>query len=492
MTETGTTRHRVAVIGSGFGGLFGTKSLRKADVDITLIARTTHHLFQPLLYQVATGILSEGEIAPPTREILARQKNVKVLLGEVSDLDLEARTITSKVLGRTTVTPYDSLLVAAGATQSYFGNDHFAEHAPGMKSIDDALELRGRIFGAFEMAELGASRGEDVDHLLTFVVVGAGPTGVEMAGQIAELAHHTLKRDFRAINTRTARVILIDAAGQVLPPFGARLGASAKTELEKLGVEVMLGAMVTGVDERGLEVKFKDGHVDRISAVTKIWAAGVQASPLARQLAEQSGAPIDRSGRIGVNPDLTLPGHPEVFVVGDMISLDNLPGVAQVAIQGAKYAGKEIVNRLENKPPQPPFKYFDKGSMATISRFRAVALVGKLRLTGLVAWFMWLAVHLIYLTGFKNRVSALMRWAITFVSNNRSERTATEQQIFARAALARLEGGAADLVTEPGAFNAEHASRTQEEARRRQLEAQALEEARLTDSGARGAHPEAS
>ena len=484
MTTTQAPRHKVVVIGSGFGGLFGTKALRRADVDVTVIAKTTHHLFQPLLYQVATGILSEGEIAPPTREILSGQDNARVILGEVTGIDLAARTVTSQVLGRDTVTSYDSLLVAAGASQSYFGNDHFAEFAPGMKSIDDALELRGRIFGAFEMAELGATRGDDVDHLLTFVVVGAGPTGVEMAGQIAELAHRTLRKDFRAINTRTARVVLVDAAPQVLPPFGAKLGEKAKAELEKLGVEVMLGGMVTEVDERGLEVKFKDGRTERIDSVAKIWAAGVQANPLGKTLSEQSGAPLDRAGRIAVNPDLTLPGHPEVFVVGDMIALDNLPGVAQVAIQGAKYAAKEIRNRLEDKQPQEPFKYFDKGSMAIISRFRAVAMVGKLRLTGIVAWLMWLGVHLVYLTGFKNQVSALMRWAITFISNNRSERTTTEQQIFARAALARLRRGAADLVSDPGIYDATRAM--MEETRRQELEAAAEREAELTDSGARG------
>ena len=483
-TATQSPRHKVVVIGSGFGGLFGTKALRKSDVDVTVIAKTTHHLFQPLLYQVATGILSEGEIAPPTREVLAGQDNAKVILGEVTDIDLAAKTVTSQVLGRDTVTSYDSLLVAAGASQSYFGNDHFAEFAPGMKSIDDALELRGRIFGAFEMAELGATRGDDVDHLLTFVVVGAGPTGVEMAGQIAELAHNTLRKDFRAINTRQARVVLVDAAPQVLPPFGAKLGEKARRELEKLGVEVMLGGMVTEVDERGLEVKFKDGRVERINSVAKIWAAGVQANPLGKTLSEQTGAPLDRAGRIAVNPDLTLPGHPEVFVVGDMIALDNLPGVAQVAIQGAKYAAKEIRNRVEGKQPQEPFKYFDKGSMAIISRFRAVAMVGKVRLSGVLAWLMWLGVHLVYLTGFKNQVSALMRWAITFISNNRSERTTTEQQIFARAALARLRRGAADLVSDPGIYDATRAML--EETRRQELEAAAVREAELTDSGVRG------
>jgi len=476
-------RHQVVVIGSGFGGLFGAKALRRADVDVTVIAKTTHHLFQPLLYQVATGILSEGEIAPPTREVLSGQKNARVLLGEVTEVDLDARTVTHNILGRRTVTSYDSLLVAAGATQSYFGNDHFSEFAPGMKNIDDALELRGRIFGAFELAEVMASKGENVDHLLAFVVVGAGPTGVEMAGQIAELGQRTLKRDFSSINSRTARVILLDAASQVLPPFGEKLGAKTKHELERLGVEVQLGAMVVDVDERGLVVRDKDGSQRRIDAVTKIWAAGVQASPLGRTLAEQTGAPLDRAGRIGVNPDLTLPGYPEVFVVGDMIALDNLPGVAQVAIQGAKYAASQIKNHLSGKPAAAPFHYFDKGSMATISRFRAVALVGRLRLTGLIAWLMWLAVHLVYITGFKNRLTALLHWAISFVGRGRSERTATEQQIFARSALARLRGGAADLVSSPGVHEA---AEDMIAATRKELEARAMEEARLTDAGERG------
>jgi NADH:ubiquinone reductase (H+-translocating) len=469
-------KHRVVVIGSGFGGLFSTKALRRADVEVTMIAKTTHHLFQPLLYQVATGILSEGEIAPSTREVLAKQANARVLLGEVTGIDLENRLVTHHVLGREAVTPYDSLIVAAGAGQSYFGNDEFAEFAPGMKSIDDALELRGRIFGAFELAENAAARGDDTDAELTFVVVGAGPTGVEMAGQIAELSRRTLKRDFRAINSKHARVILLDAASQVLPPFGQKLGTKTKAALEELGVEVQLGAMVTDVDERGLVVQDKDGTQRRIEALTKIWAAGVQASPLAATLAEQTGATLDRAGRIGVNPDLTLPGYPEVFVVGDMIALNNLPGVAQVAIQGAKYAGKEIKGRLKDKPAQRPFKYFDKGSMATISRFDAVAMIGKIRISGFIAWLMWLGVHLIYLTGFKNQVTALLHWAVTFLSNDRSERTATEQQIFARAALKRLPRGAAELVSSPG----ESADR------RAELEAIAAEEARLTDSGERG------
>ncbi|GAB3071185.1 NAD(P)/FAD-dependent oxidoreductase [Nocardioides zeae] len=480
--QSSSGRHKVVVIGSGFGGLFGTKALRKAPVDVTMVAKTTHHLFQPLLYQVATGILSQGEIAPPTREVLAKQKNATVLLGEVTDIDLDKRIVTSHVLGLETLTPYDSLIVAAGAGQSYFGNDHFAEFAPGMKSIDDALELRGRIFGAFELAEIAAARGEKVQDLLTFVVVGAGPTGVEMAGQIAELAHRTLRTDFRHINTEKARVVLVDAAPQVLPPFGEKLGASAKGSLEKLGVEVKLGAMVTSVDQDGLDVKYKDGSTERINSTAMIWAAGVQANALGKTLAEQSGAPLDRAGRIGVNPDLTLPGYPEVFVVGDMISLNNLPGVAQVAIQGAKYAATEIQGRLQGKAPQKPFKYFDKGSMAVIGRFRAVMMVGnKIRISGIIAWLSWLAVHLMYLTGFKNRVTALLRWFVSFVGRDRSERTMTEQQVFARRALARLEGGARDLVSRDDT-KAEEAL----EARRAELENQAAEESRLTDAGERG------
>jgi len=475
-------KHRVVVIGSGFGGLFGTKALKNVDVDVTVIGKTTHHLFQPLLYQVATGILSQGEIAPPTREILSGQKNARVILGEVIGIDLEQRVVRSRVrsrvMDREVVTPYDSLIVAAGSSQSYFGNDHFAEFAPGMKSIDDALELRGRIFGAFELAELAETE-EEVRRLLTFVIVGAGPTGVEMAGQIAELAHRTLRKDFRNINTRDARIILLDAAPQVLPPFGKKLGLAAQRSLEKLGVEIHLGKMVVDVDARGLVVQSKDGTRERIEAVTKVWAAGVQANPLGKTLSEQTGAPLDRAGRIAVNPDLTLPGHPEVFVVGDMIALDNLPGVAQVAIQGAEYAAKEISRRVNHEPPQKPFKYFDKGSMATISRFDAVALIGKLRLTGFIAWLLWLAVHLVYLTGFKNRITALGHWSISFVGTGRAERVATEQQIFARAAIGRLQGGMADLTKTTRAQDSAEVQAAED--RREQLEELAEKESDRAD-----------
>jgi NADH:ubiquinone reductase (H+-translocating) len=430
-------RHRVVVIGSGFGGLFSTQKLKRSDVDVTLIARTTHHLFQPLLYQVATGILSEGEIAPATREVLHRQDNATVLLGEVETIDLEARTVTHIAVGRETVTPYDSLIVAAGAGQSWFGNDQFARHAPGMKSIDDALELRGRIFGSFELAELATTQAE-VDRLMTFVVVGAGPTGVEMAGQISELARRTLRRDFRRIDPTKARVVLLDAAPAVLGSFGEKLGDRAVERLTEMGVEVRLGAKVVDVDATGIEVEHNDGSRERIESVCKVWAAGVSASPLGRQLADQSGAHLDRAGRVQVRDDLTLPGHPEVFVVGDMMALDGLPGVAQVAIQGGRYAADQIVRRLEGKEPKGPFEYFDKGSMATISRFSAVASVGKAQFSGFFAWILWLAVHLVYIIGFKHRITTLLHWVVTFIGRGRSERVVTEQQVFARQAIADL------------------------------------------------------
>ncbi len=433
-------RHRVVVIGSGFGGLFGVKALKKADVDITLVAKTTHHLFQPLLYQVATGILSVGEIAPTTRVILRKQKNAEVLLGDVLNIDLEAKTVTSKLLERITVTPFDSLIVAAGAQQSYFGNDHFAEFAPGMKTIDDALELRGRILGAFEQAELSDDQ-EEKDRLMTFVVVGAGPTGVELAGQIAELADRTLDGAFRNIDPRDARVILLDTAPAVLPPMGEKLGRKAAERLEKLGVEIQLNAMVTDVDNDGLTVKEKDGTTRRIEAQCKVWSAGVQGSPLGKQLADQSDSETDRAGRVLVEPDLTVKGHPNVFVVGDLMSVKDVPGMAQGAIQGATYAAKLIKATVkgEDDPAQrAPFKYFDKGSMATVSRFNAVAKVGKLEFGGFIAWLMWLALHLYYLVGYRSRITTVISWFVTFLGRGRAQMASTEQQVFARLAIEQI------------------------------------------------------
>src|SRR5271154_5235487 len=432
-------RHRVVVIGSGFGGLNAVKKLKRADVDIKLIGRTTHHLFQPMLYQVATGIVAEGAIAPPTRMILRGQHNAQVLLGDVTHIDLDGKFIVSELLGHTYETPFDSLIIAAGAGQSYFGNDQFAEFAPGMKSIDDALELRGRIMSAFEAAE----RSNDPERrkkLLTFTVVGAGPTGVEMAGQIAELADYTLKGAFRHIDSTKARVILLDAAPAVLPSMGEKLGQRAAARLQKMGVEIQLGAMVTDVDRDGITVKDSDGTIRRIESACKVWSAGVSASGLGRDLAEQSPTELDRSGRVKVLPDLSIPGFPNVFVVGDMAAVEGVPGVAQGAIQGAKYAAKTIKGELAGADPtqREPFQYFDKGSMATVSRFSAVAKIGPLEFSGFIAWLAWLVLHLVYLVGFKTKISTLLSWTVTFLSTGRGQLTITEQQAFARTRLEQL------------------------------------------------------
>ncbi|TSD40395.1 NAD(P)/FAD-dependent oxidoreductase [Rhodococcus sp. KBS0724] len=442
--DTPAGRRKVVVIGSGFGGLFATKALRRVDVDVTVIDRTTHHLFQPLLYQVATGILSEGEIAPATRIILRNQSNATVLLGDVTTIDLTEQTVISIHQGRTTVTEYDERIVSAGAQQSYFGNDHFSEHAPGMKTIDDALELRGRILGAFDRAELAADPVEQA-KLLTFVVVGAGPTGVEMAGQIAELAHRTLLGAYRSFDTRDARIVLIDAAATVLPPFGDRLGAKAAATLEKLGVDVRLGTTVVDVDSEGLTVRDSDGNESRIDSVCKVWSAGVAASPLGAQLAQQTGAELDRSGRTAVQDDLTLPGHSKVFVVGDMMFRDRLPGVAQVAIQSGRYAAQPIKTEsaatTENRPchPRVPFEYRDMGSMATIARFKAVTKIGGFELSGPLAWALWLAVHVAYIVGFRSRISTLLSWTWTFLGSSRGQLTITDQQIAARNPIVQLD-----------------------------------------------------
>jgi NADH dehydrogenase len=428
MSASISHRHHVVIIGSGFGGLFAAKRLKRADVDVTVISRTTHHLFQPLLYQVATGILSEGEIAPATREILRRRKYVRVLLGEVTDIDLAAKTVTSAAGEVTTRTPYDSLIVAAGATTSYFGHDEFELHAPGLKSIDDALELRGRILSAYEFAELAEDETTRTEWM-TFAVVGAGATGVEMAGQISELAHRTLVKDFRNIDTRRTRIVLVDALDDVLGAFGTKLSAGAAKQLAKLGVEVWLSEKVVGVDPHGLTVEDRSGARSRIPARTVVWAAGVKASPLAGTLAEQSGAELDRGGRIKVQPDCTLPGHPEVFVIGDMMSLNDYPGVAQVAMQQGKYAADQIRRRLRHKPERSPFHYFDKGSMATISRFRAVASIGPMRFSGFIAWVLWLIIHVMYLVGFKNRVTTVLHWAVSFIGRGRAQRTMPEHHL---------------------------------------------------------------
>ncbi|HWE09495.1 MAG TPA: NAD(P)/FAD-dependent oxidoreductase [Solirubrobacteraceae bacterium] len=434
MSDSPTARHRVVIVGAGFGGLFAARALDRAPVDVTVLDRTNHHLFQPLLYQVATGILSEGDIAPPIREVLRSQANTRVLLGEVVDIDLGARCLKVSTLGLHSEIPYDSLVLATGADQSYFGHPEFAVHAPGMKTLDHALELRGRIFGAFEMAE----RESDPDvrrSWLTFGVVGAGPTGVELAGQIAELAHHSLRRNYRRIDPSTARVVLLDGLPALLGAFPDSLRRRAARDLERLGVEVHLGTMVVGVDERGIDTDANDPMLRRIDAATKIWAAGVQASPLGRMVSDAAGAEVDRAGRVQVRPDCTLPGHPEVFVVGDLMALDRLPGLAQVAIQSGRHAATTIGHRLRGDTSERPFHYRDKGTMATIARFQAIASIGRVRVSGFAAWVMWLGVHLFALTGFKNRIAAVLNWAIAFLGRGRAQRAITAQQVFGRQAL---------------------------------------------------------
>ena len=435
------SRHRIVIIGSGFAGLTATRRLKHANADITILARTSHHLFQPLLYQVATGILSEGDIAPTTREILRKQKNVEVFQALVEDIDVENRIVKWRNHNKHEQTEYDTLIVAAGAGQSYFGNDHFAVFAPGMKTIDDALELRARIFGAFELAEIETDPAA-VEKLLTFVVVGAGPTGVEMAGQIRELASHTLKGEFRNIDPTKARVILVDGAEHPLPPFGEDLGVKTEEALAKLGVEMKMNAFVTDVDSEGVTLKYKSGEEERIESVCKVWAAGVSASPLGAQLAKATGAQVDRSGRVEVNKDLTLPNHPEIFVLGDMMAFPGVPGVAQGAIQSARFAADTVLARLNNRSPKrSEFSYFDKGSMATIARFKAVVQMGKMELTGFMAWVSWCFLHLLYIVGFKSQVGTLVNWFFSFLSGARSQRTTTNQQLVARLAMEQLGSG---------------------------------------------------
>jgi NADH dehydrogenase len=433
-----TDSHRVVVVGGGFGGLFAARSLSRGPVRVTLVDRFNHHLFQPLLYQVATGILSEGEIAPPLRGVLHRHRNIEVELAEVNGFDLEARKVTAMGPdGRALELPYDSLIVAGGVGQSYFGHDEFSRWAPGMKTINDALELRGRILGAFEMAELEQDL-EKQQEWLTFVVVGGGPTGVEIAGQIAELSNRVLKDDFRRVDPRNARIIIFDGGNEVLATFGDRLSGKAAKGLGHLGVELQMSSIVTDVDQNGVVVKQGDEE-RRIGCRTKVWAAGVEASPLARLLGEATGADIDRAGRVAVLPDCTLPGHPEVFAIGDMMSLDGLPGVAEVAMQQGLHASSTIKRRLQGKEGKP-FRYRDLGSMATISRFRAVVSFKGIRLSGFLGWLAWLFVHLTFLTGFKNRLATIPRWAITFIGNSRPQRTITMQQVIGRVALEQAGG----------------------------------------------------
>jgi len=413
-------RHRVVIIGGGFGGLPAARLLgsKGKSCDVLLVDRRNHHLFQPLLYQVATGMLSPGEIAPALRHVVRRHKNVRVELAEVTGFDLEMKVVFANLAAMFPVEiPYDSLIVAAGANQSYFGNDRFALYAPGMKTIDDALELRRRIFGAFEMAEMAP----DAADWLTIVIVGAGPTGVELAGQVRELATRCLKGEFRNFKASEVQVILLDAGSQPLAPFGEELSARAAKTLRRMGVELQMGTKVVDIDATGVDVEGADGEKRRVEARTVIWAAGVQASPLAGMLAEASGAETDRAGHIAVLPDLTLPGHPEVFCVGDMTTLNGLPGVAEVAMQGGLHAANSVLRKLKGQPTLP-YNYRDLGSVAALGRFKAIASVKKIRLSGFPGWLVWFFVHLAFLTGFGNRLSTMLRWLRTMIGRGRAER----------------------------------------------------------------------
>ena len=431
-------RHHVVVIGAGFGGINTVKQLKNADVEITLIDKKNHHLFQPMLYQVATGVISAGEIAPSTRQLLRNQDNAHFVNGDVTDINIKDQTVTAELDGATRTYEYDSLVVAAGAGQSYFGNDHFAEFAPGMKTLDDALEIRSRIISAFEKAELEEDPAKR-EKLLTFVIVGAGPTGVELTGQIAELAQRTFAGTYSNFGSTSAKIYLLDGAPQVLPPFGKRLGRKAQRTLEKQGVDVRLNAMVTNVTEDAVTYKnMKNEEEVTIEAATKIWSAGVSASPLGKMVADQAGVESDRAGRVSVNEDLTVGEYNNVYIVGDMISLNRLPGVAQVAIQGGTHVGKLIEAKIDEESTAnetEPFDYFDKGSMAVISRFNAVVKLGKTEFSGFPAWISWLGLHIAYIVGFRSRTLVALHWLLNAVSRDRGNLEITQQQRVARNAL---------------------------------------------------------
>jgi len=428
--------HRVVIVGGGFGGLSAARNLRRADVEVTLVDRRNFHLFQPLLYQVATGSLSPGEIASPLRGILKRQRNAHVVMAEVVGFDVEQRKV---LLGHKANREdageigYDTLVVAAGARHSYFGHDEWEFWAPGMKTVEHALRIRRRMLLAFEAAEIETDPAKRAAWL-TFVVVGAGPTGVELAGQLAEIARYTLRRDFRSIDPREARVVLVEGGERVLPAYVPSLSDKARHSLERLGVEVDLEAMVEGIDVDTVQIKGREPIV----AKTKIWAAGVQASALGKALAEQTGAGVDRAGRITVQPDMTLEGHPEIYVIGDMVQVSDgkggvqpWPGVAQPAIQAGRYVARAISAAVQGERVAQPFKYRDKGNLATIGRASAVADIKGLKLSGPLAWLIWLVVHIAFLVGLQNRVIVFTRWVLSFATHGRAQRLITGESVAA-------------------------------------------------------------
>jgi NADH dehydrogenase len=418
-------RKKVVVIGGGFGGLSAAQHLNSNLVDVTLVDRRNYHLFQPLLYQVATGSLSAGEVAAPLRGVLSRQKNTRVWLGAVVDVDPDLKRVN---LADGAIVPYDSLIVAAGSETSYFSHDDWRQWAPGLKSIEEATTIRHKILYAFEVAE----RITDLDQRrawLTFVIVGAGPTGVELSGAIAEIARQTLKNDFRSINPGEAQIILLDGAPRVLMPFPEDLSEKASRSLARLGVQIRCGAMVKHVDEGGLTIEF-DKQTDSIAAKTVIWAGGITASPLGSILATRTKAETDKAGRVKVKPDLTIPNYPDIYVIGDLASATDdkgkpLPGLAQVAMQGGAYAAKVILRKIKGQPESPPFRYFNKGTLAVIGRAAAVADVFGAHLSGLTAWLVWAFIHIAYLVNFQSRILVFIQWAIQDLTFSRGARLIT-------------------------------------------------------------------
>ncbi|HTR93125.1 MAG TPA: NAD(P)/FAD-dependent oxidoreductase [Trebonia sp.] len=424
MAESSGTR-RVVIVGGGFAGLFAARALSSAPVQVTLLDRAEHHLFQPMLYQCATGIVSEGKIATPLRELLKKHRNVEFMVAEVTGIDADSRKVQARrPLGEPIELGYDYLILAAGVRQSYFGHDEYAAVAPGMKTIEDALKIRRRVFGSFELAESADDPAERAKWL-TFALVGAGPTGVELAGQIREVATKTLRREYRRIQPEDAKVMLFDGGSAPLAAFGPKLSALAARQLRKLGVEMHMGSLVTHVDAEGLEVKDREGKVSRYVAGNVLWTAGVAAPPLAKAVAEATDAEQDRAGRLVCGPDLSLPGHPDILVAGDMMSLNKLPGVAEVAMQSGLYAGHRIAHESQGQTYDKPFRYHDLGSAAYISRGNAVVSAFKMNFGGFPGWVVWLFIHIGFLTGFRNRLGALIGWWFAFTRDLRRERSYT-------------------------------------------------------------------
>lgn len=420
---------RVVIVGGGFGGLFAARALRGGPFSVTLVDRSPQHVFQPLLYQCATGILSEGQITAPLRRLLRRHRNLRCITAEAVGVDPAGRTVEClRPLGERVSIPYDHLIVAAGVSQSYFGHDEFARYAPGMKTIGDALTIRRRVFGAFEMAETAADPVER-RKWLTFALVGAGPTGVELAGQIRELATKTLRNEYRQANPAEARVLLFDGGREPLAMFGDRLSGKAARTLRELGVELHMRSIVTSVDAGGVVARDHEGNEARYDAMTVLWTAGVEAPPFAAALATATGAEHDRAGRIVVRDDLTIPGHPGISVIGDMMSLRELPGVAEVAMQSGLYAGRRVRRELTGGGQVKPFRYHDLGSAAYLARGRAVVSAGPLRLSGFAGWVVWLFIHIAFLTGYRNRAGAILTWWVAFTRDVRRERAYTTREV---------------------------------------------------------------